>query len=118
LRKPACKHWHYPKKSQLPSAAVVLVFYNEGWGPLMRTVHTVIKQSPPELLGSIILIDDGSPRSHLHERLENYIKDNWGENGLVRLFRNSRREGLIRARIEGAKHAQNLPGDVLVYVWS
>ena len=115
LRKPACKHWHYPEKSKLPSAAVVLVFYNEGWGPLMRTVHTVIKQTPPELLGSIILIDDGSPRSHLHDRLENYIKENWGENGLVRLFRNSRREGLIRARINGAKHAQNLPGDVLVY---
>lgn len=80
------------------------------------TVHTVINQTPPELLAHIVMVDDCSPRSHLHERLDNYIEDNWGKNGLVRLYRNQKREGLIRARINGAKHSLKLEGDVLVYL--
>lgn len=39
---------------------------------------------------------------HLKERLEDYIKQ-W--NGLVKLFRNDKREGLIQARSIGAKKA-------------
>lgn len=39
---------------------------------------------------------------HLKERLEDYIKQ-W--NGLVKLFRNEKREGLIQARSIGAKKA-------------
>lgn len=40
--------------------------------------------------------------AHLKERLEEYIKQ-W--NGLVKLFRNEKREGLIQARSIGAKKA-------------
>lgn len=39
---------------------------------------------------------------HLKERLEDYIKQ-W--NGLVKLFRNDKREGLIQARSIGANKA-------------
>ena len=39
---------------------------------------------------------------HLKERLEEYIKQ-W--NGLVKLFRNEKREGLIQARSIGAQKA-------------
>ena len=39
---------------------------------------------------------------HLKERLEEYIKQ-W--NGLVKLFRNEKREGLIQARSIGANKA-------------
>ena len=39
---------------------------------------------------------------HLKERLEEYIKQ-W--NGLVKVFRNEKREGLIQARSIGAKKA-------------
>lgn len=39
---------------------------------------------------------------HLKERLEDYIKQ-W--NGLVKLFRNEKREGLIQARSIGARKA-------------
>lgn len=42
------------------------------------------------------------PAAHLKERLEDYIKQ-W--NGLVKLFRNERREGLIQARSIGARKA-------------
>lgn len=55
-----CKYWHYPEIKNLPTASVVIVFVNEGWSTLMRTVHSVINTSPPELLADIILVDDFS----------------------------------------------------------
>lgn len=55
-----CKYWHYPELSKLPKASVVIVFVNEGWSTLMRTVHSVINTSPPELLEEIIMVDDYS----------------------------------------------------------
>lgn len=45
---------------------------------------------------------------HLKERLDEYIKQ-W--NGLVKVFRNEKREGLIQARSIGAKKA--VKGQVL-----
>lgn len=55
-----CKYWHYPSVEKLPTASVVLVFVNEGWSTLIRTVHSVINTSPPELLAEVILVDDYS----------------------------------------------------------
>jgi polypeptide N-acetylgalactosaminyltransferase len=55
-----CKNWIYPSTQYLPTASVILVFYDEGWGVLLRTVHSVINTSPPELLKEVVLIDDGS----------------------------------------------------------
>jgi len=108
LRDPKCKHIDYPTK--LPRVSVIIVFHNEGWSPLMRTVHTVIKQSPKELLGEIVMVDDGSHKEHLGEQLDNHLKQ---FNGLVRVVRNSRREGLIRARSIGAQNARE---EVLVFL--
>lgn len=58
-----CKYWHYPTK--LPTASVVIVFHNEGWSTLIRTVHSVINTSPPELLADIVLVDDYSNKGSL-----------------------------------------------------
>lgn len=44
----------------LPSASVIIIFYNEPWSVLLRTVHSVLKESPPNLLKEIILVDDHS----------------------------------------------------------
>ena len=55
-----CKNWVYPDVQQLPTASVILVFFDEGSSVLLRTVHSVINTSPKELLKDIILIDDGS----------------------------------------------------------
>ncbi|KAG7235873.1 hypothetical protein INR49_002070, partial [Caranx melampygus] len=49
--------------------------------------------------------------THLKERLEEYIKQ-W--NGLVKVFRNEKREGLIQARSIGARKA--VKGQVLIYL--
>ncbi|XP_041079416.1 N-acetylgalactosaminyltransferase 7-like isoform X1 [Polyodon spathula] len=109
LRHEECKFWHYDEN--LLTSSIVIVFHNEGWSTLMRTVHSVIKRTPRRYLAEIVLIDDFSNKVHLKEKLEEYIKQ-W--NGLVKLFRNERREGLIQARSIGAKNA--VLGQVLIYL--
>ncbi|KAM6440415.1 N-acetylgalactosaminyltransferase 7 isoform 2-T2 [Liasis olivaceus] len=109
LRQEECKYWHYDEN--LLTSSVIIVFHNEGWSTLMRTVHSVIKRTPRKYLAEIVLIDDFSNKEHLKERLEDYIKQ-W--NGLVKIFRNERREGLIQARSIGAQKAKL--GQVLIYL--
>ena len=86
LRDETCKHIDYPTK--LPRVSVIVVFHNEGWGPLVRTFHSVINMTPEELLGEIVIIDDGSiikDKPHLGEPLEEYIKQ-WNGKGNGRIF--------------------------------
>uniref|UniRef100_A0A8C6U134 Polypeptide N-acetylgalactosaminyltransferase n=1 Tax=Neogobius melanostomus TaxID=47308 RepID=A0A8C6U134_9GOBI len=109
IRHEECKYWHYDDR--LLTSSVIIVFHNEGWSTLMRTVHSVIKRTARRYLAEIVLIDDFSNKEHLKERLETYIKQ-W--NGLVKIFRNEKREGLIQARSIGAKKATK--GQVLIYL--
>ncbi|XP_046337820.2 probable N-acetylgalactosaminyltransferase 7 [Haliotis rufescens] len=101
-----CKFWHY--STSLPSASVVVVFYNEGNTTLLRTVHSIINRSPSSLLKEVVLVDDASTVDHLKTPLETYIQR---FNGLVKLYRNKERLGLIGARMRGAREAT---GDVFV----
>lgn len=62
-----CKFWHYDER--LMTSSVVIVFHNEGWSTLMRTVHSVIKRTPRKYLAEIVMIDDFSNKgqsSHGH----------------------------------------------------
>lgn len=108
LRMSECKHWQYPEK--LPTASVIIVFHNEGFSTLLRTVHSVINTSPSRLLHEVVMVDDYSEKDHLKSQLEEYIKQ---FNGKVKLYRNPERYGLIRTRTEGAKYAT---GDVIVFL--
>ncbi|KAJ6216287.1 hypothetical protein RDWZM_007444 [Blomia tropicalis] len=138
LRHKECRYWHYPEYG-LPTVSVVIVFHNEGFSPLIRTVHSVLERSPKRWLREIILVDDFSDRSHLKEYLETYIEKRFGiynplaykdvshtdrntldgeliseqKSGKVRLIRNSERSGLIRSRVYGAN---NSIGDVVVFL--
>jgi len=103
-----CKNWHYP--TALPKASVVIVFHNEGRSVLLRTVHSVINRSPSQFLEEVLLVDDFSDREELGEGLKNYIRI---FRGMVRLIRNTEREGLIRSRSRGAKEAK---GVVVVFL--
>eukprot|EP00058_Branchiostoma_floridae_P004484 XP_002589972.1 hypothetical protein BRAFLDRAFT_114654 [Branchiostoma floridae] len=109
IRDPECKYWHYDTK--LPNMSVIIVFYNEAWSVVMRTVHSVIKRTPPELLAEIVLVDDFSTKEHWKQRLDDYIVQ---FKGLVKLVRNKQREGLIQARSIGAREATK--GKILVYL--
>lgn len=103
-----CKHWDYPV--DLPSTSVIIVFHNEAWSVLLRTVHSVLNRSPKSALKEILLVDDFSDKENLKSKLEDYIEQ---FNGKVRLIRNSQREGLIRTRSRGAQEAT---GEVIVFL--
>ncbi|UYV62339.1 GALNT7 [Cordylochernes scorpioides] len=108
LRMPECKYWHYPE--DLPTTSVVIVFHNEGWSTLLRTVHSVLNRSPPQFLHEVVLVDDFSDKENLKGSLDNYIRQFGGR---VKLYRNAQREGLIRSRTLGAQHAQ---GEVVLFL--
>ncbi|XP_078038218.1 N-acetylgalactosaminyltransferase 7 [Augochlora pura] len=107
-RMPECKYWNYPEV--LPRASVIIVFHNEGWSVLMRTVHSVINRTPPQFLEEILLVDDFSDKDNLKGDLESYIEQ-W--DGKVKLIRNYERLGLIRTRSRGAREAK---GEVIVFL--
>eukprot|EP00092_Neocalanus_flemingeri_P039756 GFUD01043295.1.p1 GENE.GFUD01043295.1~~GFUD01043295.1.p1 ORF type:complete len:577 (-),score=160.56 GFUD01043295.1:148-1878(-) len=88
----------------LPPTSVIIIFHNEAWSTLIRSVHSVINRSPPQLVKEIILVDDASDssQSHLGTRLEEYMSR---LPVLVRILRSASRAGLIRARLLGASQA-------------
>lgn len=107
------------------NSSVVICFYNEEFHTLIRTVHSVLDQTPVELLHEILLVDDNSDAGksvvvlsfqlihvttfhkfitgNLHHEVEEYVTKNFPLK--VQLLNTGKREGLIRARIFGAKKA-------------
>ncbi|XP_071962106.1 N-acetylgalactosaminyltransferase 7-like [Antedon mediterranea] len=110
IRDSECQYWHYPEN--LPRASVAVVFHNEGWSTLMRTIHSIFNASPAHLLQQVVMVDDFSTKDHLKAKLEEYIKLPRFENK-IKLVRTTEREGLIRGRIIGA---QNSDAEVVVFL--
>ena len=81
---------------------MIIVFHNEAWCTLLRTIYSVLHTTPRILLREIILVDDKSEieqRPEIGENLDNYIKNvfdpEFGE-GFIRVLRQPTRQGLIQ----------------------
>ena len=108
VRNSACYNLKFPER--LPKTSVIVVFYNEAWSTLLRTVHSVINRSPSSLLQEILLVDDASDHIELLNKLDAYLSTLPVPSQVIRM---NQRGGLIRARLAGAKQAT---GSVLVFL--
>ncbi|VVC28398.1 Nucleotide-diphospho-sugar transferases,Glycosyltransferase 2-like,Ricin B, lectin [Cinara cedri] len=108
IRQADCKTKRYP--SLMPTTSIVIVFHNEAWSTLLRTVWSVINRSPRSLLREILLVDDASERDFLGKKLEDYVATLPVE---TKVLRTEKRSGLIRARLLGAKHVK---GEVITFL--
>lgn len=108
IRLEGCKTKKHNK--YLPDTSIVIVFHNEAWSTLLRTVWSVINRSPRTLLKEIILVDDKSEQDHLQQDLEDYVKTLPVP---TYVYRTEKRSGLIRARLLGAKHVK---GQVITFL--
>uniref|UniRef100_A0AC35TZK5 Glyco_trans_2-like domain-containing protein n=1 Tax=Rhabditophanes sp. KR3021 TaxID=114890 RepID=A0AC35TZK5_9BILA len=94
----------------LPDTSVIIVYHNEAYSALIRTVVSVINKSPSHLLNEIILVDDYSNRTFLNNDLEVFVKT---LKVRVKIIRSQKRVGLIKARLMGAQEAS---GKVLTFL--
>ncbi|XP_039191347.1 polypeptide N-acetylgalactosaminyltransferase 13 isoform X1 [Crotalus tigris] len=108
VRLEGCKTKVYP--DELPTTSVVIVFHNEAWSTLLRTIYSVMNRSPHYLLSEIILVDDASERDFLKLPLENYVRNLQVP---VKIIRMEQRSGLIRARLRGAAASK---GQVITFL--
>lgn len=80
---------------------------------LLRSIHSVLNRSPPQLLKEIILIDDGSDKAHLKEPLEAYI----ARLPKVRLIRQEERKGTWVTVFPRSAHSTVRNSDPKYILW-
>ncbi|XP_070502084.1 N-acetylgalactosaminyltransferase 6-like [Chironomus tepperi] len=101
-RHPDCRNYLYP--SDLPNVSIIIIFYNEAFSVLKRTIHSIVNRTPPELLHEIILVNDLSSDVELYEPLRIYVENNFPKT-TIRIKNLKERKGLIVTRLEGAEIA-------------
>ena len=105
-----CKSITY--SDSLPSASIIIIFYNEALSALLRTVYSILDRSPESLVKEILLVDDFSSDKELKFHLLKIVSTELSSRK-VKLFRTPERSGITRARMFGASHAK---GQVLVFL--
>ncbi|KAG8559773.1 hypothetical protein GDO81_017451 [Engystomops pustulosus] len=108
-RPPECIEQKFKRCPPLPTTSIIIVFHNEAWSTLLRTVYSVMYTSPSILLKEIIMVDDASKDDYLKEKLDDYVKPFQ----IVKVVRQKERKGLISARLLGASVAT---GETLTFL--
>lgn len=108
-RMDACKRKSY-EVDKLPNTSIVIVFHNEAWSTLLRTIWSIINRSPRPLVHEIILVDDASEKDFLGKQLDDYVATLPISVYVVRM---GQRSGLIRARLRGAELSK---GQVITFL--
>ena len=109
VRSKACQDLNYETKS-LPSTSIIIVFHNEAWSTLLRTVHSALNTSPKGLIHEFILVDDSSERDYLKAPLQIELEKLPVP---AHVLHTDHRVGLIQARLLGAAEAT---GDILTFL--
>jgi hypothetical protein len=86
-RHPSCRKKSYDISS-LPTTTVIIIFFNEPYSVLVRTIHSVINTSPESLLKEIIVVDDGSSNVELKKKLDYYVETRFNEKVKVLRLKN------------------------------
>lgn len=100
-----CREVDWHQHDPLPTASVIITYRDEPRSTLLRTVVSVIENTPDEVLKEVILVDDNNDDATIGQALSVIKK--------VKVMRNDQREGLIRSRIKGTHAAM---GQVLVFL--
>lgn len=104
------------------TVSVVIVFHNEAWSTLLRSVHSVLERSATpgpgrSLLRQLLLVDDASERIFLTDgRLRRYLERLHAQHHPdvdITLMRLEERSGVVGARLAGAAAAT---GDLLLFL--
>ncbi|XP_065320085.1 polypeptide N-acetylgalactosaminyltransferase 1-like [Gordionus sp. m RMFG-2023] len=108
VRSNKCKNIIYDSISS--QASVIIIFHNEAWSTLIRTIRSVINRSPRRLIHEIILVDDASDREFLGQTLELFIAE---LEIMAKLYRMPQRSGLVASRLLGAEKANS---EILIFL--
>ncbi|VDM75672.1 unnamed protein product [Strongylus vulgaris] len=98
--------------SSLPKTSIIVCYFNESPSVLIRMVNSIIDRTPLELIQEILLIDDSSEWPDASLQAADYQKKHPQWN-MVKFLRTPSNQGLIRAKVFGARKAR---GEVLVFL--
>lgn len=78
-RNPLCKNLYFDV-NELPTVSVIIIFFNEPYSVLVRTIHSVLNTCDRRSLKEIIIVDDCSTSVELKGKLDYYIRTRFPKN--------------------------------------
>ncbi|CAI4231476.1 unnamed protein product [Auanema sp. JU1783] len=96
----------------LPKVSIIICYFNESPSVLIRMINSILDRTPIELIQEILLVDDSSDWPEASLAAASY-KEKHPQWGMIKMLRTEKNEGLIRAKVYGAKKAR---GEVLVFL--